>query len=306
MRKGTKHLVVILGPTASGKSCIASYLAKKIDTEIISADARQLYKGMSVGTAAPRADEQTALQYHFVGTESPLRPLSAGEYANRCLKLLLERFRKKDILLLVGGSGLYVRAVCEGLSSSVDVPANVRKKWRSRAKKDCLKVLQSYVSTHDPIYYSKVDRKNSRRLARAAEVIESSGQTYSSQLTTIFEERPFCIHKVGLLRPRAELYTRIEHRCRKMLDDGLWKEARKLYNKYGKEKLPTTIGYTELFDYFESKCSQDTAEEQWLKNSRNYAKRQMTWLRKENNLLWFKAEDTTSIVHYLQLKGLNI
>ena len=299
-------MVAILGPTASGKSNTASYLAKKLDTEIISADARQLYKGMSIGTAAPRTEEQVSLRYHFVGTESPLRPLSAGEYANKCLKLLLDRFKEKNVLLLVGGSGLYVRAVCEGLSPSVDVPSNIRKKWRSKANKGCLKVLQSYVSTHDPTYYAKVDRKNIRRLARAAEVIESSGQTYSSQLTTSCEERPFRIHKVALLRSRAELYERIETRCKKMLSNGLWKEARKLYEKYEEKSLPTTIGYTELFNYFAGRCSQSTSEEQWIRNSRHYAKRQMTWLRKEDNLLWFAAEDRSSILDYLRLKGLNI
>ena len=304
MEKVCKHLVVILGPTASGKSMAALHLAKDFDSEIISADARQLYKGMSIGTASPDPTVQVGIQYHFVGTESPLLPISAGEYAKRCLRLLSDRFKEHSVLLLVGGSGLYVRAVCEGLASFVSIPAEVRKKWRSRAERGDLGLLQAYVAEHDPTYYASVDKRNSRRLARAAEVIESSAQTYSSQLETSYEERSFRVHKIGLLRSRTELYDRIEARCRHMLSDGLWKEAEEFYRRYEEESLPTTIGYSELFACFAGRCDRDTAEKRWLQHSRQYAKRQMTWLRKERDLMWFMAEDYIAMLEYLRLCGL--
>lgn len=292
--------MVVMGATASGKSAVSLHLAKVLGTEIISADARQLYKGMEIGTDAPSEADRAAVPHHFIGIRAPLEPFSAGAYEQAALALLSKLFQRYDILLLVGGSSLYVRAICEGLAPIVPVAEALRQKWRNLATKKDLGTLQAFVAARDPNYYAEVDVCNASRLARAAEVIESTGKPYSLQRKKPPAARPFRVHKVGLFWPRQQLYARIEARNRRQLNQGLWKEARQLYVQYGADQIPPTIGYTEMFAHFAGKCSKTAAEERLLAHNRQYAKRQCTWLRKEPNILWFAAEDISAIEAHVQ------
>ena len=263
--KQERHLIVLMGATASGKSAAAYYLAKAFGTEIISADARKCYQGMEIGTHAPAQVEQAAVKHHFVGTHLPSQPLSAGVYAQDCHKLLNARFQKHSVLLLVGGSGMYVRAVCDGLSPIADIPIAIRNKWRHMCASGKLSELQAFVATHDPTYYAQVDAQNGQRLARAAEVIESTGQPYSLQRKKYNLTHLFRIHKLGLLLPRKQLYARIEARCQHMLAAGLWQEVTNMHTQWGKN-LPPTIGYTELVAHLNGTCSKVDAEKLFVQN----------------------------------------
>ena len=294
-----RHLVVILGATASGKSKIATYLAQRLGTEIISADARQLYKGMKIATNAPSEEEMAQIQHHFIQTEDPLLPLSAGDYEKRCLPLIERLFCRHNTLILVGGSGLYVRAVCEGIGSELQVPQHIRNKWRKATTKGELSLLQQFVSTHEPEHYASIDSNNMHRLARAAEMIESSPRSLSELRAEGAEPRPFRVHKIALLVPRMKLYAGIEARCAHMLREGLWKEAESLYKRYGAQQIPPTIGYVEAFRHFEGDCSKEEAETHFVTRSRQYAKRQLTWLRKEKGILWFAATERETILSHV-------
>ena len=291
-----------MGATATGKSALAQHLAGIFGTEIVSADARQCYKGMEIGTSAPSIKVQNAVGYHFIGTHDPEQRLSAGLYASTCKALLSRLFRKKKLLILEGGAGLYVRALCDGLVPLEKVPPNVRKKWRNLNESAKLSTLQTFVSTNDPHYYAQMDTRNMRRLARAAEIMEHTGKPYSAELKTadLPAKNDFHVHKIALLVPRKVLYERIEARCDNMLETGLWKEAYGLYTKYGAAGLPPTIGYRELFDHFEGKYGRATAEQRFKEHSRQYAKRQLTWLRKERDLLWFKTSAHDAVAAHVE------
>ena len=295
-----KHLIVCMGATASGKSEVAARLAKETGMDIFSADARQLYKELKKGTAPPSKDLQQHVSHHCVGTDSITRPLSAGQYAVACRAALKQYFAQKDYALLVGGSWLYVRAVCDGLVAIPKVKTTIRQKWRNRVATHQLTVLQRFVAQHDPLYYAKADVNNASRLARAAEIIESSGQTYSSFLQKPVQKPPFQSHYIILLRPRQELYKRIEERCLRMLSEGLLEEAKMLYQS--SIACPHTIGYREFFEYFANKCTKDEAIRRFIQHSKQYAKRQLTAFRKVRNAQWFMAQDYEALRCYIQTK----
>ena len=288
-------LIVVLGATASGKTQVALRIAERLGTEIISADARQMYRGFRIATAAPSQEMMKSVPHHFIESESPLRPLSAGSYAKKCLSLIRKLFQRYDQLVLVGGSGLYVRAVCEGIATSVKVPEAIRKKWRAVAEAGSLEQLQSFVAARAPKYYAEMDRSNPHRLARAAELIESQHVSLEELRSALLPSRPFRVHKIGLSLDREQLYLRIEERCADMLREGLWAEAEALYKQYGPKQLPPTIGYTETFAYFEGKYSRAEAEVRFVRSSKQYAKRQLTWLRNEEDLIWFPSTDQAAI-----------
>ena len=303
--KKTPLLFAIVGPTCVGKTSMAHALARQSVSDIVSADARQIYKELDIGTDKPTQEERQALQtqgihYHFIDSHSISQPLSAGSYGRECIALLRRIYTTQNHAYLVGGSFLYIDAVCEGFSP---LPHTPMEKWRSLAKAGDLKALQAYVCAHDRTQYERMDIQNAHRLARVAEVIEQSGIPYSTLLRQKPEKRFFKTHYIGLYRDRTTLYQRIAQRAMRMIHHGLWQEARKLFHAYkdkNQEALPKTIGYHELFRHFEGLCSQKEAETLYIRNTRRYAKRQMTWLRsKKEKIRWFHADQKTAIHQYI-------
>ncbi len=278
-------LLVVAGPTASGKTAHAIRLAIETGAEIISADSRQFYLGLDIGTAKPTAEERALVPHHFVDCISVEQPYSAGDFARDVLLFLEKYFEQNPLAILVGGSGLYIKAVCEGFDDFAPVPPSVREEVDALFRSGGLSALQKAVELADPVYYRQVDRLNPARLRRALEVCIATGSTYSGHRTRSVAERPFNIRKIALELPREELYARIDRRVDDMMAAGLLAEAENFHNR---RHLPAlqTVGYTELFDYFEGKTDLDTAVALIKQHTRNYAKRQMTWLRKERDLIW--------------------
>ena len=290
--KAKENLVVIMGPTASAKSELALRLALRLNTEIVSADARQVYAGMQIGTAAPSAEAQARIPHHFIGTQAPNQALSAGDMAVQVRKRLRQRYQKHQTLILVGGSGLYIQAICQGLLSRPVPSAAIRDGWR----KQPLEVLQAYVSMHAPASSaSAIDFCNGHRLARWAEC-HAAEQEKAVSSSPLHEEElqhplPYGIHYLVLCWPRAELYDRIQRRCTQMVSQGLVDEARALYERYDVADLPPTIGYNEMYAYFKGQLTKEEALRQFIQNSRHYAKRQLTWLRKLKQPYWALGSD---------------
>lgn len=280
-----KTLIVIAGPTASGKTAAAIQLAKQLDTVIINADSRQFYKEMSIGTAAPTPQELHEVKHYFVHHISILNDYDAAQYEQDVLQLLKKLFLEHDQVVLTGGSGLFIDAVCKGIDAMPDIDETTRQKVEQLYRDGGLAALQQEVQRLDPDYWAIVDQKNPRRLQRALEVCYQTGKTFSSFRTKTSEPRDFNIVKYALLWDKQELYNRINRRVEFMLAQGLVEEARKLY-PYRRRNALNTVGYKELFDYFDGKCSLSEAVEQIKLNTRHYAKRQMTWLRKDQEYRW--------------------
>ncbi len=280
-------LLVVAGPTASGKTAWAIQRALESGAEILSADSRQFYLGMDIGTAKPTAAERALVPHHFLDFLPVEQPYSAGQFAREVLLFLEDYFRKKNLAILVGGSGLYLKAVCEGLDEFAPVPKEVREEVGQIYAAGGLEALQHAVAEADPDYYAQVDRQNAARLRRALEVCLATGKPYSSFRSRSVAERPFCIQKVAMDWPREMLYERIDRRVDEMMAAGLLEEAALFYDK---RHLPAlqTVGYTELFEHFEGKTSLSEAVTLIKQHTRNYAKRQLTWLRKEQDLVWLR------------------
>ena len=278
-------LVVILGPTGSGKTDLAVALARHFHTEIISTDSRQFYKGMAIGTAQPSPEELAAAPHHFIADRLPEEELSAGGYEREALVRLEELFDRHDMVIAVGGSGLYIDALCEGFDDLPSDTSEIRAELMSRLEKDGLESLVEELRERDEEYWRVVDRKNPARVVRALEVCIASGKAYSSLRTAIKRERPFDIIKIAINWPREELYDRINRRVDKMIEEGLEQEARGLYHLRHLTSLQT-VGYRELFDYFDGKTTREEAIELIKRNSRRYAKRQMTWFRRDPSTHW--------------------
>lgn len=278
-------LVVILGPTGSGKTDLAVALARHFHAEIISTDSRQFYKGMAIGTAQPSPEELAAAPHHFIADRLPEEELSAGGYEREALVRLEELFDRHDMVIAVGGSGLYIDALCEGFDDLPSDTSKIRAELMSRLEKDGLESLVEELRERDEEYWNVVDRKNPARVVRALEVCIASGKAYSSLRTAIKRERPFDIIKIAINWPREELYDRINRRVDKMIEEGLEQEARGLYHLRHLTSLQT-VGYRELFDYFDGKTTLEEAIELIKRNSRRYAKRQMTWFRRDPSTHW--------------------
>lgn len=281
-----KTLLVICGPTAIGKTALAIEVAKRLQTEIISADSRQFYREMSIGTAKPTAAELAEVQHHFVNNLSIHDHYTAGMYEKEVLALLDQLFEKHHIVVMVGGSGLFIKAVCDGFDDFRDNGITDGVKERVRAL--TLEQMQAEVARLDPAFYAVVDRHNPRRLQRALEVIYGTGRPYSEQRTGEKTERPFSIVKVGLELDRPLLNDRINHRVDQMIADGLWQEAEALYPHRQLQPLQT-VGYQEIFDCIDGKLSRDEAIALIKQNTRQYAKRQMTWFKKDSDVRWYTA-----------------
>ena len=293
-----KYLVVIAGPTASGKTATAIKVAKALGTEIISADSRQFYKELPIGTAAPTPEEQAEVQHHMIHNLNVEDKYDVADYEQDVLNLLNQLFVNHDAVVLTGGSGLFIDAVCKGLDSIPDISEEVRNKVDELYKKGGLIALQNEVERLDPEYYSIVDKYNPRRLQRAVEVCYQTGLTYSSFRKNTVKQRDFKIIKVALLWERSELITRINKRVDIMVNEGLVEEAKTMYPKRHLNSL-NTVGYKEIFEHFDGKVSLDEAIENIKINTRQYAKRQMTWLRKNNDYKWFTIDELDKILNYI-------
>lgn len=296
----TPLLIAIIGPTAIGKSSIAIELARRFRTEIVNADSRQFYREMRIGTAKPSVEERQGIPHHFLDDRSIETPLTAGSYEVEALKLLQDRFREKQLLFLVGGSGLYVDAILEGLDSDLPPPdEKIREELDRTLTDEGLEPLLGELKEKDPSHYEKVDRKNPRRVIRALEVIRSSGHPYSAFHGRTKKERPFRSMRIGLWTERETLYQRIEERVDQMMKQGLLDEAKALL-PYQRNRLLQTVGYQELFPYFEGQKDLGTAVQEIKQNTRHYAKRQMTWFRKVPRMEWYRPEEEERIVERVE------
>ena len=285
-----KHLIVLAGPTASGKTATAIKLAKAFDAEIISADSRQFYKELSIGTAAPTAEELAQVKHNFVHHLCIEDKYDVADYEKDVLYYLKEYFKTKNIAIMTGGSGLYIDAVCKGLDSIPDISDEIRSKVTKMLEEGGLEVLQTEVKKVDPEYFQIVDKQNPRRLQRALEVYYQTGKPYSTFRQGNTVKRDFNIIKLAILWERDNLIERINKRVDLMMQQGLLDEVKSVYPKRHLNSL-NTVGYKELFDYLDGKCTLEQAVEQIKINTRQYAKRQMTWLRKRNDYQWFTIEE---------------
>ena len=289
-------LVVILGPTGVGKTEKSLELAEQWDCPIVSADSRQIYRDLPIGTAAPSAEEQARVKHYFIGTKDLHETYNAGQYARDCNTLLAELFQKHERVLMVGGSMMYIDAVCKGLDDIPDIPAELREQVRNQYQEKGLEWLQTEVQRLDPMYWQEVDKQNPQRLMHCIEVTLASGQPYSNYRKggRTAQERGFDVEYIMIERPREELYERINLRVHKMIEQGLLSEAQRAFNKLGllnnnpldESTIPNsvnTVGYKELLKYFRGEWTLERAIEMIQQNSRHYAKRQMTWWRRTMN-----------------------
>ena len=293
-----KTLLLILGPTGVGKTELSLRVAEEYGCPIINCDSRQIYRHIPIGTAAPTAEEQARVKHYFVATRELEENYNAGQYERDALALLDELFKEHDIVVMSGGSMLYADAVCEGLDDLPSVPEEIRERIRLRVMGDGLRVtedglkwLQAEVQRLDPEYWKIVDQQNPARLAHCVELCLLTGQPYTILRTNTTKMRSFRIVKVGLDRPRTELYARINERVKQMIADGLVDEAKAVYPKRALNSLQT-VGYRELFAYFDGEYDLNRAIELIQQNTRHYAKRQMTWFRRDKGIHWLNAKDS--------------
>ena len=294
----TKTLFYIAGPTGVGKTKTAIALAKAFDTEIISCDSRQFYKEMKIGTAVPTEEELAAVPHHFIQSKSIEEAYTVADFEKEAMATIEELFDKKDTLIMVGGSGMYADAVMFGMDEFPEVPQEVRNQIRLFYETHGLQGLQELLREKDPKYYTRVDINNPVRLLRALEVCIASDQPYSSFLGQERPARSFVSKMIILHCPRTVLYDKINARVDQMMKDGLEEEAKALI-PFKDHAALRTVGYKELFPYFDGKCSLEEAINEIKKNSRRYAKRQITWFKKYDNALCFPANTTTKEIYGL-------
>ena len=281
-------LIVIAGPTASGKTAAAIKLARYFKTVVVSADSRQFFREMSIGTAKPAADELAAAPHYFIDSHSVTESFSVGDFERECLALLSELFKTNSVVILAGGSGLYLKAICEGFDNIPETDPVIRDKLNHELADTGIEPLQERLKIIDPVYYSEVDINNPQRVIRALEVYESSGQPFSSYRTAKTNHRPFNIIKLGLDLPREVLYTRINQRVDVMVADGLVEEVKSLIH-YRDLNALKTVGYSEIFDYMAGATDLATAISLIKQNTRRFAKRQLTWFRKDKEMAWVEG-----------------
>lgn len=298
MPNPTKTLFVIVGPTAIGKTAMAIAVAKALNTVILSADSRQFYREMSIGTAKPSPSELAAVPHYFIDTLSIHEDYSAGDYEQDALNVLDTLFAKHDQAVLVGGSGLFVDAVCVGLDQLPKPVPGVRDQLNAWHEEAGLEPLQERLREVDPTYYAEVDIHNSQRVIRALEVYESTGKPFSSFRQRDLAKRPFRTVFIGLNTERSTVYERINTRVDQMIENGLLDEAKALYPFRNRPPL-LTVGYAELFDYFDGKTSLETAVDRIKQNTRRFAKRQLTWFRRQEDTKWFEPGETDAILAHI-------
>jgi len=299
MSNKSKTLIVIAGPTAIGKTTLSIQLAQHFNCEILSADSRQFYREMNIGTAKPDAKELAAAPHHFIDSLSINDAYSVGDYERDALQKLEEVFSQHDTAVLVGGSGLYIKALCEGMDVFPEVPEDVKVQLEKELEENGLTALSAELEEKDIEYFEEVDNSNSRRVLRALSIIRATGKTFSSFRTRNISPRPFRCLYIALTSDREKLYARINLRVDKMLEAGLLDEVKKLYSKRDLKSLQT-VGYQEFFKHFDGEISLEEAVELVKRNSRRYAKRQMTWFRNQqpagSQWHYFEAGDFDDIV----------
>lgn len=296
-----KYLICVVGPTAVGKTALGITLAQAFDTEIISADSRQFYKELEIGTAKPSPSELSAVPHHFINTLSIHDAYDAGKYENEVLAKLEILFAEKDIVILVGGSGLFVNAVCVGLDDLPDVKPSMREQLNAELKAKGLEQLNEELKSADPEYYEVVDLKNPQRVIRALEVIRSTGKKFSDLRKREPAVRPFNVLSIGLELEREILYKRIDLRMDQMIAEGLFEEAKRFHEFRDLNPLQT-VGYSEIFGYLDGNYDKEEAIRLLKRNSRRYAKRQLTWFKRDANTVWFDPNRSEGILKHLESK----
>lgn len=291
-------LIVLLGPTGVGKTDISIDLAKHFNCEIISADSRQFFREMKIGTAVPSDEQLKEIKHHFIRFLSVEDYYSSSLFERDVLALLPALFQKNRFAILSGGSGMYIDSVCNGIDDIPDVDQLVRGKFILKYKEEGIEGLRIALKLLDPDHYAKVDLKNPKRIIRALEICESTGRPYSSFLKKQKRERDFEILKIGIDRPRNDLYERINLRVNVMIGQGLEEEARSLFKLRHLNAL-NSVGYREFFDFFEGKISRETAIGLIKRNTRRFAKRQMTWWSKDKEIRWFEANRKYEIMNFI-------
>ncbi|MBQ8990411.1 MAG: tRNA (adenosine(37)-N6)-dimethylallyltransferase MiaA [Prevotella sp.] len=294
-----KTLIVITGPTAVGKTALCMDLAKHFNTPIINADSRQIYRELKIGTARPSNKQMSEVKHYFVGTLGMDDYYSASLYEQQVLSLLDDIFKTSDYALLSGGSMMYIDAVCNGIDDIPTVDDETRETLKKRLLMEGLESLCEELRQRDPEYYEIVDKQNPRRVVHALEICVMTGKPYSSFRTQEKKVRPFRIIKIGLTRPREELYKRINRRVDKMMKDGLLEEAKEMYPKREVNAL-NTVGYKELFEYLKGKFTLHEAVERIKGNTRRYARKQLTWYKKDEQIRWFHPDDKDEIISYIE------
>lgn len=294
-----KRLVVIVGPTGCGKTDLSIRLAEHYRAPILSTDSRQFYRGLAIGTAQPTAEELARAEHHFIASHAITEEINCGRYEVMALQKLEELFRKHDTVIAVGGSGLYVRALCEGMDDLPEANEAIRRTLTDRLQNEGLEALAEELRGLDPAYYEVVDRQNPARVMRALEVCLQTGRPYSEQRTGGKRERPFRIVKIGVNLPREELYGRIDRRVELMMEAGLEQEARAMWPHRALNALQT-VGYKELFAHFDGEITREEAVELIQRNSRRYAKRQLTWFRRDEEVHWFRPDEDEAIMECIE------
>ena len=286
-----KKLISIIGTTGIGKTKLAIEIAKHFETEIISCDSRQFFKEMNIGTATPSPEELAEVPHHFIGNLSVQDYYSIGQYEKEAIQKIEELFQKHDIVILVGGSMMYEKAVIEGLHDLPEANEDNQMKVEQILEEDGIEKLQNILQDLDPEYFNKVDKDNPRRLFRAIDIIWQTGKSYTQNISEQMNQRDFEVIRIGLQAPRETIYERINQRVDLMVENGLLKEAESLI-PFKNNLALQTVGYSELFKYFDGTWTLDFALEEIKKNSRRFAKRQLTWYRKEENINWVNFENS--------------
>ena len=293
-----KTLIVITGPTAVGKTALCLDLATHLGIPIINADSRQIYRELKIGTAQPTEEQMQQVKHYFVGTLGLEDYYSASLFEQQVLELLDQLFQLHDYALITGGSMMYIDAVCDGIDDIPTIDDETRTLMKQRLANEGLKALVEELRQLDPEYYEIVDRQNPRRVVHALEICTMTGKTYTSFRKREKRQRPFRIVKIGLNREREELYDRINQRVDQMMELGLLEEARNLYPMRQMNAL-NTVGYKEMFDYLEGHWSLEEAVERIKGNTRRYARKQLTWYKKDEHIHWFHPQDKEEIIRYI-------
>lgn len=294
----SKTLISIVGPTAVGKTALAIQVAQHLGTEIISADSRQFFKEMEIGTAKPSAEELSAAPHHFINSHHITEFFSTGDFEVQVMALLKDLFKEKDQVVMCGGSGLYVNAVLNGLDDLPATDLSIRAALNERFQSEGLEGIKAELASLDPEYYAQVDQFNTQRLIRGLEFVLSTGKKLSSFQQNNKKVRPFNVLKIGLNKDRQALYDQINRRVDQMMEKGLLEEVQGVL-PYREQNALKTVGYAELFEYLDGNCSLADAVDKIKQNTRRFAKRQLTWFRRDEEIKWFEPEQTTEILAYI-------
>ena len=292
-------LLVLLGPTGIGKTALSIEIAQWLNSPVISADSRQLYKDLVIGTAAPSLVQMEQVRHYMIGTLELTDYYSASQFEEEVMSLLCGLHKEHNTIVLTGGSMMYIDAICKGIDEMPTVTTEIRKTVWEQYEKEGLRPLLEELKIKDPIHYDEVDRSNYKRVLHAVEICRMVGQPYSSFRTRQIKKRPFQIIKTGLIRPHEELYTRINERVDQMMEMGLLEEARKLYSFRHYNAL-NTVGYKELFLYLDGVWTLDMAIEKIKRNTRVYARKQMTWFKRDQEINWFHPDDKQGIYGFIE------